>query len=52
MLYLGNIIDTARVVRSEVNLERLKIRDMKSASAVKRHISTTEIVERKRKMKD
>jgi hypothetical protein len=41
---MGNIIQVARDARSEINLKRLEIRDARSASLIKRHITGAEIV--------
>jgi hypothetical protein len=47
MFHLNNIIDIARDLRSNANIERLDLRDKRSASAIRKHISSTEIKEEK-----
>jgi endoglucanase Acf2 len=44
MFHLNNIIDIARDLRSNANTQRLDLRDKRSASAIRKHISGTEIV--------
>jgi hypothetical protein len=44
MFHLGKIIQLGRDARSEMNSKRLEIRDLRSASFIKRHITGAEIV--------
>jgi hypothetical protein len=44
MFHLNNIIDIARDLRSNANTERLDLKDKRSASAIRRHISVPEIL--------
>jgi hypothetical protein len=44
MVHLNNILDLTRNIKSEANLERLKIRNLNTTYAVKKHISGTEII--------
>jgi hypothetical protein len=43
LFHLGNIIQLVRDVRSEVNLKRLEIRDLKLASLIKKHVFGAEL---------
>jgi hypothetical protein len=44
MFHLGNIIQLARDVKSEVNLKRLDIWESWSASFIKKHVARAEII--------
>jgi hypothetical protein len=44
MTHLSNILDLSRNIRSEANIERLKIRNPSAAFAIKRHFDGAEII--------